>query len=383
METAQQATEKSFVKIGNLSKNETKVLYSLLKYPGEKDQEIHERIGMKKSTFSSIKLRLQKRGIFRVIHVPVFPRLGFELFISMYGQLNRLTTIEERMKIARGMLEKFAEDFYIASESNRAFNLAISENYTEYDKNYNRFMQLYSLNNFLAEQGMTIVPFPFETSSFHTFMDFKPLLDRVLGLEPTYDKELAIPREPKREPSFSVAEAKVYLGLIRFPGRPDTYIAKKMNVSRNTVASAKRRFIEEGYITPKIIPNLSALGMKLLVFIHKHFNPGSTVEDRVEATELVKRELTPFLYVSKNLDGIIITAFRDFLDFNETWGRVMKIFLKRDYIREEPVVYTLSIPDLTEIKSYDFLHLIEKKFSKILRDEEYDLSDDDDPLKMR
>jgi hypothetical protein len=152
-----------------------------------------------------------------------------------------------------------------------------------------------------------------------------------------------------------------------------------MNVSRNTVASAKKKFLEEKLLYPKIIPNLKSLGYNLLVFIHKKFNPGSTVEDRVEATELVKKELTPFIYVSKDLEGIIVTAFRDYLDFNRTWGNVLKIFLKRDYIREEPLVYTLSIPNMTVIKSFDFLQLIEKRFASILKSEEYDLSKTDDP----
>ncbi len=383
METLQLPMDRSFVRVGDLSKNETKVLYSLLKFPGDKDQEIHERIGMKKSTFSSIKLRLQKRRVFQALNVPSFPRLGFELFITKYGQLNRLTTIEERMRVAKTMLQEFAEEFYIASESNRAINLAISENYTEYDKNHSKFMQLYSLNNFLAENGMHIVPFPFEISTFHAFMDFKPMLERTLSIPPEYEKPLALPKEPKQEKPFSVAEAKVMLGLVRFPGRPDTYIAKKMNVSRNTVASAKKKFLEEELLYPKIIPNLKSLGYNLLVFIHKKFNPGSTVEDRVEATELVKKELTPFIYVSKDLEGIIVTAFRDYLDFNRTWGNVLKTFLKRDYIREEPLVYTLSIPNMTVIKSFDFLQLIEKRFASILGSEKYDLSSTDDPWEFK
>ena len=352
----------------SLSKNEAKVLYALIKYAGMKDQEIHERIGMKKSTFSSIKLRLIKEEMYKTYFVPSFPRTGFELFVALYGQLNRLTTIEERMRLAGDMLKSFDEDFFIVSENNKAFNLAVSSNYTEYDKNYSKFLQLYSLNNFLTDNGMTVVPFPFETSNFHAFMDFQPMIERIFGIPITVSDKLSIPREPISDPGFSNAEVKVFVGLVTYPGKPDTFIAKEMQVSRNTVASAKKRFLQDGLIYAKVIPNLTKLGLNLLAFIHKKFNPASTVEDRKEATTLVKKELTPFFYVTKNLDGIIITAFKDHFEFNNVWGNVLKTFLRKDYIREEPLMYDLSIPQMKVIKHYDFMHIVKKQFSKELRE---------------
>ena len=117
-----------------LSQNEARVLHSLIKWPDYTDHAVHSQIGMKKSTFSSIKTRLKENNYFNRYYVPNFPNIGLELLVAMHGHLTRFTTIEERMRVAEELLKGFVEDFHIASESNMAFNLSASENLTEYTK---------------------------------------------------------------------------------------------------------------------------------------------------------------------------------------------------------------------------------------------------------
>ena len=132
-----------------LSANEARVLHSLVRWPNLSDQAIHSRINMKKSTFSSIKTRLKEQNYYDRYYVPNFPKIGFELFSVFFGKLNRYTTAEERMRVAKDLLESFVEDFYIISENNVGFNFSVSENLTEHEKNLERFFETYIINNFL------------------------------------------------------------------------------------------------------------------------------------------------------------------------------------------------------------------------------------------
>ena len=339
-----------------LSQNEARVLHSLIKWPNLSDQAIHSKIGMKKSTFSSIKARLREHNYFKRYFIPNFPKISFELLLVMHGNLNRFTTLEERMRVAGDVIKAFDEDFYIISESNKAFNLSISQNYTEYAKNQEKFLQIYSENKFLTREGMQTDAYPFEISRFRAFMDYEAVVAKVFGFESgPYSDNLLIPTEAVKKVKLSKAERKVLVGLVKYPEESDTLIAEKVGVSRNTVANAKRKFLREKICFPRVVPNLEKLGFKLLVFTHRKFNARTTMEQRTEAVELVRKLIAPHFYVSRNLDGFLISAHTSFDEYNKAFDEVMKFYLKNDYISEEPSSYHISIADMAVIKDYDFL----------------------------
>lgn len=345
----------------DLSQNEARVLHSLIKWPDLTDQGIHSQIHMKKSTFSSIKARLKENDYFQKIYVPNFPLIGFEVMEIMHGHLNRFTSLSERMRVAGDVIKSFVEDFYVVSESNKAFNLSISENLTEYFKNQERFYKIYSENKFLTREGMKSQLYPFRISRVRSFLDFDSLIAKMFGFASEVTSyNLEMPTGNFEVVKLSKAEKKVLLGLIKYPEESDTLIADEVGVSRNTVANAKKRFLDENICFPKVIPNLSKLGLKLLVLSYRKFNPKTTMEQRKEASDLVRKHLSPFFYVSKNLDGFIISAHTSYEEYNRSMDEVVRYYLQHDYIEDEPITYNISIPDMTVIKNIEFLPLLEK-----------------------
>ncbi len=345
----------------SLSENEKRVLHALVKWPALSDQAIHSRIKMKKSTFSSIKARLRERGFYRKYFVPNFPVIGFELMHVLFGNLNRFTTYEERMRVAGDVIQSFKEDYLVMTESNKAVNLSISSNFTEYSKNLENFFKIYSENKFLTKESMKVLTFPFEISRIRSFMDFEPLVAKVCNLDRNEEaEELIIPTGPTDIAKLTTAEKKVLVGLIKYSEESDTLIAEKVGVSRNTVANAKRKFLKNKICFPKIVPDLDKLGLKLLVFTYRRFNPKSTMEERNEAIKLVKEKLSPHFYISKNLEGILVSAHTNFEEYNKAHDEVMKFYLKHDYITEEPVTLQFSLPNIAYLKDYNFLNVVTK-----------------------
>ena len=342
----------------SLSQNEARVLHSLIKWPDLTDQAVHSQIGMKKSTFSSIKTRLKENGYYTRYYVPNFPKIGLEMLVALHGHLNRFTSLEERMRVAKDLLESFVEDFHIASESNKAFNLSASTNLTEYSKNQEKFVQLYSENKFLDKNGMSVVYFPFEISRVRAFMDYESLVAKIFGFaSDSYDKRQTIPNGQVTRAKLTKAEKKVLAGLVQFPEESDTLIADKVGVSRNTVANAKKKFLEQNICFPRAVPNLQKLGLKILVFSYRKFNPMTTMTQRAEASEMVRQLLAPFMYISKNLDGIVVSAHRSFEEYNQAHDEIMRFYLKHDYIIDEPISYQMSMNNINYIKEFDFLPL--------------------------
>ncbi len=83
----------------------------------------------------------------------------------------------------------------------------------------------------------------------------------------------------------------------------------------------------------------------------------TTMAQRVEASEMVRQLLAPFMYISKNLDGIVISAHRSFEEYNAAHDEIMRFYLKHDYIIDEPISYQMSMSNINYIKEFDFLPL--------------------------
>lgn len=340
----------------NLSQNEARVLHSLVKYPGATDQAIHSTINMKKSTFSSIKTRLKEEDYYRRLFIPNFPKVGFELLLVMFGRLNQFTTFEERMRVAGDTIKSFTEDFQVLSEANQAYNLSVSQNYTEYAKNLSKFLHLYSENKFLTKKGLTTLSYPFEISRIHSFLDYESLLAKLFGFasEP-YPEQPVIPTNSVSKVKLTRAERKVLAGLVKYPDDTDTLIAEEVGVSRNTVANAKRKFLKKNICFPRVIPNINKLDLKTIVFSYKRYNPRVTTAQRAEAIEMTRKLLSPHFFISKNLDGFVISAHNDMNEFEEVNDQMMAFYNKTEYFIDEPEHYKLDAGSVNTIKDLDFL----------------------------
>ncbi len=274
----------------------------------------------------------------------------------MFGNLNQFTTFDERMRIAGDTVKSFTEDFQVLSEANQAYNLSVSQNYTEYSKNLAKFIHLYSENKFLTKKGMSVVAYPFEISRIHSFLDYEALLAKLFGFasEP-YPAESIIPTNKVSKVKLTRAERKVLAGLVKYPDDTDTLIAEEVGVSRNTVANAKRKFLKKGICFPRVIPNINKLDLKTIVFSHKRFNPRITTAQRKEAIEMTRKLLSPHFFVSKDLDGFVISSHANNKEFEEVNSQMMEFYNKTEYFIEDPISFKMDATKVNTIKDLDFL----------------------------
>ncbi len=349
----------------NLSENEKLTLYGLVKYPHLQDKYTCDILGLKYSTFSNIKNKLKEQGVYFTVNLPNFPKIGLEFLAVYYGFLNRATTIEQRLRITKKYLESFAEDIYIVSESNQAFNISVARNFTDYEKNNEVFNKVYRKNNFFTEKGFEHVFFPFEISVLNKFFDYAPLLSRVFDIHVDDDdtNKVDLLPTPKEEPSFSMVEKKVIQGLVDYPDLTNTALAEKINVSRNTISKLKAEFLEQRLIIPKNIPNLAKLGFEILMFSHRQYNPVISIFDQEKALKVVNEVMTPFVFINKQLEGIVISAFRDYNEFQSLYSKVHNYYTEENIILREPFVMLLSIPNITIIKNLTFSAIVKKALS--------------------
>ena len=70
---------------------------------------------------------------------------------------------------------------------------------------------------------------------------------------------------------------------------------------------------------------------------------------------MTRKHLAPHFFVSKNLDGFIVSAHQDEKSYDEAYDEMARFYSKIEYFTDDPLVYKMKISDINVIKDLDFL----------------------------
>ena len=357
-----------------LKSNEQKVLYGLIAYPSQKDTDICLKLGMRKSTFSTIKTRLEEAKLFRRVMLPGFPRINAELFVILSARMALSNQDnEERLEMLSDVFNLFREDVFVIGESENLIVFSISKNFTNYDLNLQTLRQTGIKNKIFLRTGLNYQILPFETTRFERFFSYGPLMNRLFNLKQDdsisdkdnliYEEQLQPDKDGTYPPmtyDFSNTERKVFQGLLEHPDDSNRELAEKINVSKNTLASMKKKFLNENVIFPRVVPDLLKLGIKLLVFFFGQFDPDSTSGDRQLGIEKCDDQFKPILLAVKDSDFYILYAVTSFEEYHSSSTKVMTYFSEKKLIAPNYNTVIFSLPHARIIKEHEYLPLVEK-----------------------
>ncbi|UCC92770.1 MAG: hypothetical protein JSW25_08920, partial [Thermoplasmata archaeon] len=230
----------------NLSDNETRTLLGLVKYPTLNDRQLSERIGIKMSTVTAIKNRLKDLGYFITVRVPNLQNLGAELLSVTYSHTDPAAPEGTQVEVGRHLFEGFDELFYIGAGPRFRFSMSMHRNYSSACRTLDGVFDLYSRNGLLAPGALGTVHFPFDQTKLYNFFDYSALLENAFSVQ-------LPPREADRQVhdgefgavtsvKLSRIERKVLRGLVQNPDLLDSNIAKRIDVTRQSVTKMRKRF---------------------------------------------------------------------------------------------------------------------------------------------
>ncbi|MHA1991746.1 MAG: hypothetical protein ACW981_12855 [Candidatus Hodarchaeales archaeon] len=355
-----------------LSPNEKRVLVGLLRYPSKKDTEICSILEMRKSTFSTIKSRLEEQKVYSRISLPGFPKIGAELFCVTLTRLSLRLNSQERLEYLQEVLTLFREDVLALGESENMMLFSISKNFTDFDRNNQLLAQTGSEKNIFLRTALNYLVFPFETTHFIRFFSYAPLFSKLFNIDPISDNDperipendSLIYEETTERFKLSQTERKVFNGLLEFPDKSNRALAEEINVSKNTLATIKKRYLDEQLILPRIIPNLTKLGIKLMILFHGSFHSGTKISQRQLGITKVDETLNPILLFVKDLEFLILFATRNFEDYHAQITEVLHYFSEFSLVSDHEVTF-FSLPHARNLKDHQYLPLVEKLFSQI------------------
>ena len=356
----------------NLTKNEGKVLFGMVKYPNKSDKYLARYLKMKDSTVNYCRNQLEKRNMIQVVYLPILNRLGFELLCINFAEYNLKTSLDNRKSAITNKI-KISDDIFLRiGDPEKEFSISFNKNYSEFFQNTkNRLGNMGKLG--LLRNNRNNLPeniiFPINHSVFHNFFDYSQILGQAFSIK-FEDFLIHMSQQSNQQESvntdeyssffsnhelviLSEKEKAVFVALVDFPNHSIKEIAELSDISlnRNTVSKMRQKFLNDGLMRKLIIPNLDLIGFEILVYYHFRFLP-----DKPATREIIQSLDSPstLLFFYNQFEAVILCAFKNYSDYKS--DKVQKYsYLNSHGIlgkSAEPRKYLLS--NLEFIRKFDF-----------------------------
>ncbi|MBN2014189.1 MAG: hypothetical protein JW778_03325 [Candidatus Altiarchaeota archaeon] len=338
-----------------LTEREKKVFYGLIRWPELTDKELSEKLGIGRSTVTTIRNRLEGHDLYKTINVPDFERIGCEVFTALYGEYHPKASYS---KIREDIEKEFGSMFFMMSMGVHKLSLGASKTFTEVKKHIEEYHLRHHEIGVSYEKKHTYVLFPLKLSRIFRFFDYSPLLKEHFKLDIEEEGE----KGDERKITLTRNEKEVYHALIRHPELTDGKIASKTGMSRQTVSAIKKKIMEHGLIKRIRVPDVGKLGFELLAFTHMHMNPKMPIEKRSEGIELMMESPANILKVSGNLESIMLSVFKDYTEYLNTYDKLFSYYKENDFLLEEPTVKIFSTREADLEMHHRYHPLVESVF---------------------
>lgn len=342
-----------------LTTKEMTTLFGLIQFPGYKDRELADALGLKLSTVTAIRRRLRQANYYHTVRFPMVQHLGCEIITFAYGKLNQIMDKDTKNKLLDEYATTVNNAFLICSSDDICFIVCIDKNYTDVKRNITTLQRFLSTNNLLSDDSWMYALFPFEVSKILNLFDFSPVLSRLFDQGHIKSIDLSLGYEDTTHVQLSNKEKTVFRGLVDNPELPDNAIAKKVGVSRQALSNMRKKFEAEGLIVELNIPNLYKIGLEIIVLSHVFFHPKSLMEERRKGIEILLKETPQFFTLTGSIESIMLHSVQNYDEFNFFKNRLLSIYTTEEFIRGEPRTILLPLSDLRIHKNFSFGSIVQ------------------------
>ena len=350
----------NYMKKFELTDKEKLLIYGLVKYPEMTDKELSDKLNMKHSTVTSIRLRLKENEYLRKLILPKLKNLGCEMLVVIYTNFSPLIPLLERIDITGKAIEVFEEIFLSVGEQDKGFSLSLSKDYATIGRINDIRTQTFGGRGLLEEEYPNLIVFPFEISKIYRFFDFAPLLSRSLNLEVELENQIEnIDFGSSEDIVFSDTEKNAYCMLISYPELSDSDIGRELGVSRHTISRLRRKFEKSNLMRKLTLPNFVKLGFEILTFYHIRFDPRNPPNMEADEAASLMSNSTVF-FASRRFESVMISIYKNYDDYKTDMMNIMQLVKENQWIAEDPNIRTYSLSTMVFIKDFKFAPIASK-----------------------
>lgn len=346
--------------MAKLLKNEKKVLYGLVRYPQFTDRQMAEKLNMKISTITAIRMKLARKNWYLTKRVPYLQNAGCEMLSIALALFSSRPITDSKVNEGRRILNR--EEFvYTISEPNQDFFIQFGRNLTDVRRNLEDVEQAYKSVSYLQDH-ITLINFPFGISKIPNYFEYAPIL------RDAFKDDLNLDDEEESSPSFqdmdeeelSNKEKTVFYGLVRHPDLSDIELSRKINASRMTIGKIRKKLEQDGMVRTINIPNLAQIGFELLEVTYGRFNLGLVEGLKYYVPDLLSK-VGPSIFCAYNSrDIVFITVFRDFNQYKAATNAFTELYHEHEIFSETPKRLLFSLSNMRIPKNHEYAGFVKK-----------------------
>lgn len=347
-----------------LTDREKKVLCALVRYPMKKDRDIAGITGLHLSTVTAIRRRLYSSKYYIPIMVPRVNYLGAELFTVGYGALNTSIPREERDNLFANHVSSNPRIIQALTSEDFVLIVLINRNYTELKRDINEVEEFLNLSKVTAREPLQLVTFSYKISNFMAYLDYSYTIHKLLCNE-ALDTRISAKEKPYKMRALTKKETSALTALVENPTLSIGAVAKAANMSRQTLALLRARFLKEELVRQINLPNMTLLGCEIMTFTHAFLNPGSLVEDRKKGIELILSETPVTFLISGNTESILIHFFKNYEEFIIEKNKIITFYIDHEFLQFPPKITLITMKSIRIFKNLAYPALLRYLLSKI------------------
>lgn len=308
-----------------LTENEKLIFYGIIKYPYLTDQQLSDKLRIKRSTVTAIKNRLKKENFFMVYNIPNFKFLEKTAILTIIlCRFNPDSKESMRAEVAQKLTSQ-PELMYNYTTDEQCYCVFVSKNYAEIKKMLDPIILDYEEKNIITKNWL-LAYFPFEISKLS--INFSDLLKNLFEINIEERKEENKTGDVKTK-ELSKNEKIILCALTKWPDITDSELSKKISISRPTISTARKFLFENNYLKTIIHPNLTKLGYELLVLDYSIFKPSLKREEKEKEIELLISQPQLTFLILGDTDFAALNLFKDYEEYSTFMSKLRTFTAKQ------------------------------------------------------
>lgn len=323
-----------------MSDREIEALMGLLDDPWlmEEVQSVRsERMG---ASFNGIVSRLEDDGLIRRGYLPSLWMLGGDILSLTVTTIPSISLLDPDGICSDDL---FPFRMIKAGDQDTHLCLGVFPDFTYYNSTFSRWKHGISGSKFQIDLHTTWMPCTM--LHFHDLLSFEGIFARLYGIERSGEGGLHDIIFHDRSEHLSHHD-KILLGrIVQYPGLSHLALAERSGINRQSISKFKAHALETGMLHPLVTPDLKRFGLDVMAVIQMELD-GFHRKDKDEVLAEIAKDLRGFSFFNlSSLDNqMIITAHRDFGEFQSDLRFLLKRYDEEEILRGPPHVSALEMP---------------------------------------
>jgi PAS domain S-box-containing protein len=256
----------------SLTDREKLVLWGFCRYSLLNDEELANKLGLKRSTLTAIKNRLKGKNWFSLNYIPNFCKLSCQFFTifdaNFKGDKGRgLDLVKKNLNV---VMSNYQDDKLLAGFT--------SDKYVDIKRFLEQVADINGLKHRINENS-----FFYDLDDVFLY-DVSGLVNSLFGLN--RKERPTVYKFKNGAESLSINEKRVLHAVIKDPGMSSAEIAKKIWTSKPTVIKVKKKLLDEDYIYPYVSLDFRKMGFLYMARFSFEFDSDSSMWANKESRDV-------------------------------------------------------------------------------------------------